>query len=112
MWPRVSGTSTLDVRVAVGVPAERVDDRCRVAEDVGQRELLGGPVVEEVLEILVVEHQDLLGLDTQHVSGRRVDGDTAGRATLVGTHGSVFLLWVMPPGRSSGRGGQLVDYVA
>ena len=92
----------------VGVPAEGVDDGGGVAVDVGQRELLGGDVVEVVLEGLVVEHQDLLGLDAQHVGGRGVDGDVAGGATLVGTHGRLVLLWVMPPGRRKRSRGSLI----
>jgi hypothetical protein len=70
------------VRRGAGVPAKCVDDGGGVAEDVGERELLGGDVVEEVLEGLVVEHQDLLGLDAEHIGGRGVDGDVAAGATL------------------------------
>jgi hypothetical protein len=53
------------------IPAERVEHGSGVAVDVGERQLLGGHVVQEVFEGVVVEHQDLLGLDTQHVGGRR-----------------------------------------
>ena len=53
--------------VDVWVPAECVDDGGCVAVDVGELELFDGDVVEEVFEGLVVEHQDLLGLDAEHV---------------------------------------------
>ena len=49
------------------VPAEGVDDGGGVAEDVGELELSDGGVVEEVLEGLVVEHEDLLGLGAEDV---------------------------------------------
>ena len=62
----------------VGIPPQRVDDGGRIAIDVGELELLDGDVVEEVLERLVVEHEDLLGLDAEDVGVRGLDGDTAG----------------------------------
>ena len=87
------------------VPAERIDHGGGVPVDVGQRQLPGRDVVHVVLERLVVEHQDLLDLDAQQVGVRRVDGDTAGRGYPAGYSWELRLLWVMPPGRSSGRGG-------
>jgi hypothetical protein len=66
------------------------------AEDVCQRFLVDRGEVREVLERLVIEDQDQLGLRAEDVGRLAVDGNWAGVATLVGTHGRWYLLGSCP----------------